>query len=536
MPKITKHVLCSIPFQQHRRLRFCGSVILALAWLALNAARAQTTNYALGASALLVGPAAGSNSIVLAVTPPTGAWTATANATWLHLSAANQSGTGSTNVVFTYDANPGATRSGTLTVAGQTLTVTQAPTNYVAAAVGTLASSGLEPGYGIAVDGADNVYYSVTDLHSMKEWTAANNTVTTLASGLGLPYGLAVDGAGNVYIAESHANWIREWTAANSNLITLVSSGLNDPMAVAVDGDGNVYIADTGNLAVKKWTAANRNVITLVSGLHGPSGVAVDGAGNVYFSEAYGNTLKEWTAASGNVITLVSGLRFPRGVAVDGAGNVYIADTVNNAVKEWTAANGNVITLASGLNSPWSVAADVAGNVYIADWQFVKELPHAFVDPTPKLEGLAAGSDALPGVLPATENLLPPLTPTSDQSWLTITGITNDVVSFSFTANTGPARTAHINLLGQSIPITQGVIGTPPSFTGAQMMGNGVVQFAFTNTPGASFTVLSTTDLSLPLSDWAVAGTATNTSPEVFQFTSQPTTNDAQRFYGVRSP
>jgi len=33
-----------------------------------------------------------------------------------------------------------------------------------------------------------------------------------------------------------------------------------------------------------------------------------------------------------------------------------------------------------------------------------------------------------------------------------------------------------------------------------------------------------------------VVGPATNTAPGQFQFISQPTTDDAQRFYGVRSP
>src|ERR1019366_4846028 len=130
MQKIIRSVWRSFPFQPQAWLRFCGGVFLVLAWLALSAAQAQTTNYALGTTALLVGPAAGSNSVVLAVTPATGAWTATANAAWLHLSPANQSGTGSTNVVFSYDVNPGATRSGTLTVGGQTLTVTQAGSTY----------------------------------------------------------------------------------------------------------------------------------------------------------------------------------------------------------------------------------------------------------------------------------------------------------------------------------------------------------------------------------------------------------------------
>jgi hypothetical protein len=138
--------------------------------------------------------------------------------------------------------------------------------------------------------------------------------------------------------------------------------------------------------------------------------------------------------------------------------------------------------------------------------------------------------------LPVTINLLAPFAPTSDQSWLSITGITNGVVSFSFTANAGPSRTAHIALLGQSIPITQGVIGTPPTLTSVQRLGNGVLQFAFTNNPSAVFTVLSATNLSLPLSNWTVVGAATNIASDVFQFTSPPTTNDPQRFYQVRSP
>jgi hypothetical protein len=197
-----------------------------------------------------------------------------------------------------------------------------------------------------------------------------------------------------------------------------------------------------------------------------------------------------------------------------------------------------VTTLVGGLDFPYGVAVDATGNVYISDYvnNAIKELPYAFVDPTPKLEGLAAGSDALPAVLPATENLLAPFAPTSDQPWLTISGITNGVVSFSFTANTGSARTAHITLLGQTIPITQGVIGTPPTLAGAQMLGNGACQFCFSNTPGASFTVLSSTNLSLPLSNWTVVGAATNTAPGQFQFTTSPTTNDPQFFYVVRSP
>ena len=97
---------------------------------------------------------------------------------------------------------------------------------------------------------------------------------------------MAVDGTGNVYIADTYDNAIKEWTVANNTVTTLVSSGLGIPEGVAVDGAGNVYIADYGNSAIKKWTAADNTVTTLVSSeSYSFYGVAVDGAGNVYIAD-----------------------------------------------------------------------------------------------------------------------------------------------------------------------------------------------------------------------------------------------------------
>jgi trimeric autotransporter adhesin len=137
----------------------------------------------LGTSALLEGPGAGSDSVVLATATPMSTWTATADDTWLHLSAANQSGTGSTNVVFSYDANPGATRTGTLTIAGETVTVTQAGSSYVAAGgLTTLVSSGLNQPHGLAGDSAGNVYIANYGANEIKEWNAAAMTKGDLVS------------------------------------------------------------------------------------------------------------------------------------------------------------------------------------------------------------------------------------------------------------------------------------------------------------------------------------------------------------------
>ncbi len=66
----------------------------------------------LGTNSLVEGSSAGSDSDIV---ESAGAWTATANASWLQTSS---SGSGDGLVVFTFDANLGATRTGTLTIAG----------------------------------------------------------------------------------------------------------------------------------------------------------------------------------------------------------------------------------------------------------------------------------------------------------------------------------------------------------------------------------------------------------------------------------
>ena len=496
-------------------------------------------SFGLGTTSLLEGPVAGTDSVVVAVSPSILGWSAAANTGWLHLAVTNQSGTGSTNEIFSFDANTGATRTGTLTIAGQNLTVTQAGSTYVPAPapVTTLVAAGLNEPLGVAVDATGNVYIADYGNGAVEKWTAASNTVTTLvSSGLASPAGVAVDAAGNVYIAAAGNNSIQKWTASSNTLTTLISSGLAAPFDVAVDRSGNIYIADLIHSTVEKYSVLNHTLTTLVS-VFQPSSVAVDAAGNVYIADYSNNAIRKWTAANNTLTTLVSsGLNWPNGVAVDGSGNVYIADTFNGAIKKWTAANNTVTTLvSSGLNRPESIAVDRAGNVYIPDSynNAVKELPRAFVDPTVKSEGPVAGSDVLPVMLPATANLLPPFSPSTDQPWLNVTGLNNGIVSFAF----GPTvsnRTANITILGQNIPVTQ---AAPPVLIQPVLLASGAFQFAFTySNTNASFTVLTCTNLSLPLTNWTMLGLATNTAPGFFQFTGPTSINDQQRFYRVSSP
>jgi hypothetical protein len=89
-------------------------------------APSQTCVFSLSTGAIINGYPNG-GSFVMAVTtlPASGCnWTATSQASWIHVPAgAASSGTGA--FTFTVDANPGAARSGTLTVAGQIVVFNQ---------------------------------------------------------------------------------------------------------------------------------------------------------------------------------------------------------------------------------------------------------------------------------------------------------------------------------------------------------------------------------------------------------------------------
>ncbi|HEY3856673.1 MAG TPA: BACON domain-containing carbohydrate-binding protein [Verrucomicrobiae bacterium] len=524
-----------------------SGVLLAVLGLLLGVAQAHADTSVLGTSALIVGSDADTNSIVLAITPATGTWTATTSDSWLHLDAANQSGIGSTNVIFSYDANPGATRVGTLTVSGQTLTVTQAGSGFVSARPPISKYISVTDFGNLAVDDFGNLYIPVSSTGPPIQpgLPSGPNTIVVLIASNGVsaplqipslnqPSGVAVDEQGNVFIADTGNNAVEEWTGGN--LITLVSSNLSSPLGVAVDNHGNVFIADSGNGAIKEWNPGSSNVTTLVTGLSYPSDVALDVAGNVYFSDSGNYLVKEWIAATTNVATLATADYGPSGVAVDGSGNVYVgvpgSFDMPTYLLKWTAATGTAAQLyvpSLPVYGVGAVAVNGAGDIYFTDpaYHVVYVLPNTFVDITARIESPVSSTDAWPVLLPVTDNTAA----TSDQSWLTVDGMTNGILSVSFSANSsGADRTAHVSLLGQKIPVTQ------PALPTVQMTGPSIFQLTFSNAQQSTFTVSSTTDLTVPVSNWTVVSVMTNVPAGQFQFTSQPTPGDPQRFYRVTSP
>ena len=89
-------------------------------------------------------------------------------------------------------------------------------------------------------------------------------------------------------------------------------------------------------------------------------------------------------------------------------------------------------------------------------------------------------------------------------------------------------------------PVLWPQVAAPPAFeitlTSARTLADGSFQFAFTNNPGAPFTVLMATNLTQPLTNWTSLVSPMEVLPGQFQFTDMEAANGPLRFYRVRSP
>jgi len=299
---------------------------------------------------------------------------------------------------------------------------------------------------GLAFDGSGNLYFADTTGHRIRKITAADGKISTVAgtgtagySGdgaaaasaqLNSPYGIALDGAGNVYVADRLNHRIRKITAVDSKIATIAGTGvpgysgdgglataaqLYVPHAVAVDAAGNnIYIADWQNHRLRKITTADGKIATIAgngsanySGDNGPAAAAqlnlpqnlsLDAAGNLFVSDYNNFRVRKIAAADASIATVAgngtSGWSGDGGaataaqlgtylhVATDATGNLYIADSEDHRVRK-VATNGTISTFAGNgtqgfggdggaatsaqLNSPVGIAFDGAGNLYIAE-------------------------------------------------------------------------------------------------------------------------------------------------------------------------
>ena len=355
---------------------------------------------------------------------------------------------------------------------------------------GPATSATLSDAQGLVVDSAGNLYIADQLNSEIRKVTAATGDITTVAGAdpnysgtnasgdggpatsarLSFPQGVAVDSAGNLYIADSNDDAVREVTASNGIINTIagtpqrqcssvsgdggtaIDASICYPTGVSLDSTGNLYIAEPSADRIRKvsvaaapptavtaapafsisaGTYASPQTVSITSATPGAEiYVSLNGAAPTTTIEGYHGPihvtgsvkLQAVAVAPGHlpsapisatytltkppaaVVTTVAGtevygvsaagalafsaeLRNPQGVALDAAGNLYSADAGNEVVWMVAAATGT-ISVAAGtpgtsgipgnngdggpataafLNNPSHVAFDSAGNMFIAD-------------------------------------------------------------------------------------------------------------------------------------------------------------------------
>jgi hypothetical protein len=270
---------------------------------------------------------------------------------------------------------------------------------------GTGAAARFGFSYGVAVDGAGNLFVADTMNNTIRKVVVATGAVTTLAGTAGMfgstdgtgaaarffdPSGVAVDGAGNLFVADRLNHTIRKVVVATGAVTTLAgttgmsgstdaigtAARFNRPYGVALDSSGNLFVADSSNHTIRKVVVATGAVTTLAgtTGMSGstdatgtaarfnrPYGLALDGTGNLFVADFSNHTIRKVVVATGAVTTLAgtasmsgstdgmgAAVRFkgPSAVALDGAGNLFVTDSNNHTIRKVAVATGAVTTLA----------------------------------------------------------------------------------------------------------------------------------------------------------------------------------------------
>jgi hypothetical protein len=297
---------------------------------------ATSANFSAGGGAGSVNVTAGSGC----------AWTAASNASWISITG-GASGNGNGTVTYNVQANTGPARSGTLTIAGQTFTVTQANgcTFSVAPTGSNFTSAGGSGSFGINASNPGC------------QWTAAANN-----SWISIVSGSSGTGSGSISFAvQTNPGIARTGTITAGgqtftiNQLSGCTYAINPSSQNFTTTGGNGSFAVTSSDGSCPWTATSNNPWITITG--GASGT---GNGNVGFSVA-ANTGAARTGtitAGGQTFTInQAAAALPRrsfdydgdgkadlSVFRPSAGSWYISQSSNNAfIAVQFGANGDLI-------------------------------------------------------------------------------------------------------------------------------------------------------------------------------------------------
>ncbi len=126
----------------------------------------------------------------------------------------------------------------------------------------------------LAFDSADNLYEADWDSGNIYKFTT-NGVQSTFVSGLDEPWGLAFDSAGNLYETDFGSSSINK--IATNGVYSTFASGLSEPEGLSFDSAGNLFEANQGSGYVYEFTT-NEAQSTFASGLNNPAALVIQPA------------------------------------------------------------------------------------------------------------------------------------------------------------------------------------------------------------------------------------------------------------------
>jgi hypothetical protein len=409
--------------------------------------------------------AAAGGSISVSVTAAAScSWSATTQTAWITVDS-GASGTGNGTVVLKVDATSGGSRTGTVSIAGQTFTVTQAAQSCSYAIDPTTQSLA-------AIGGSGTIAVSAG---SSCAWTATTNdswiTITTGGSGTGngtVAYSVSANSGGartGTVTVAGQTFTVNQAAQACSYAISASTQTVG-----AAGGTGSVAVTAGSSCS---WTAAaNDSWITVTSGAAGT------GNGNVAFTVAAN------TGAARTGTLTIAGQSFtvnqaaqactytlnPTSRSSPAAGETTSVTMTAGSGCAWTStSNASWIAVTAGATGTGNgtitlaIAANVGaartGTVTIAGQTFTVSqaaVPCTFtISPTEQ----RFGNDGGRGTVSVTAAASCAWTAVSNVPWITVTsggtGTGNGTVGFTVTANTGADRTGTVTIAGHIFTVTE---------------------------------------------------------------------------------
>jgi hypothetical protein len=487
-----------------------GTITIAGQTFTVNQQAASSCTFTISPTSQVFPSTAGSGTVN--ITTQSGcAWTAQSNNPFITLtSAASGSGNGFVNFAVAANSTP-SIRTGTITVAGQTFTVTQAPNSCVTSVTPSSRSFTTTGGTGAM---------SVAAATSCN-WTSLSNvpwvTITSGGSGPGtrsLKY----------TVASNPGPQRTGQIIAGGFIHTVIQAGTSCSFTLNPTSQSFSSSGGTGSVGVTtatgcNWTAvSNSPFITVTSGSSG------SGSGTVNYSVAANGSASQRTGTitiAGQTFTVTqagaTGCSFsinPTSQSFAAAGGSSTVAVTAGAGCNWTAvSNDGFITVTGGSSGSgngtvnYSVAANASasqrtGTITIAGQTFTVTQAGTVscsfsINPTSQSFAAAGGNSTVAVTTGASCNW----TAVSNAAFITITagssGTGNGTVSYSVAANSSTSqRTGTMTIAGQTFTVTQAGAATGCTFTVSPLSasyqragGGGTVNV--TTAPGCSWTAVS---------------------------------------------